>query len=168
MSTVDKIRFACGRSNLSIGKLEKYGIREVFMADGPQGIRRENGEKNTALPCGVALAASFDVRLAEQYGAVIGEEARACGIRASLGPGGNLMRTCVCTAVPPTAIIGFNCRSGKRCPAKNYHCRKCRTAFPLSSSAHLPERLRSSAYAVRLPNPENISGSAMPGEMPGP
>ena len=93
MSTADKIRLAYGRSNLSIGKLEKYGIREVFMADGPQGIRRENGEKNTALPCGIALAASFDVRLAEEYGAVIGEEARACGIRASLGPGVNLMRT---------------------------------------------------------------------------
>ena len=32
-------------------------------------------------------------RVAEQYGGVIGEEARACGIRASLGPGMNLMRT---------------------------------------------------------------------------
>ena len=93
LSTAEKIRLAYGRDNLSIGKLEKHGIREVFMADGPQGIRREDGSKNTALPCGIALAASFDTALAEQYGGVIGEEARACGIRASLGPGMNLMRT---------------------------------------------------------------------------
>ena len=92
LSTAEKIRLAYGRDNLSIGKLEKHGIREVFMADGPQGIRREDGGKNTALPGGIALAASFDTALAEQYGGVIGEEARACGIRASLGPGMNLMR----------------------------------------------------------------------------
>ncbi len=93
LSAAEKIRLAYGRDNLSIGKLEKHGIREVFMADGPQGIRREDGSKNTALPSGIALAASFDTALAEQYGGVIGEEARVCGIRASLGPGMNLMRT---------------------------------------------------------------------------
>ena len=50
LSTAEKIRLAYGRKSLSIGKLEKHGIREVFMADGPQGIRREDGSKNTALP----------------------------------------------------------------------------------------------------------------------
>ena len=93
LSTAEKIRLAYGRNSLSIGKFEKHGIREVFMADGPQGIRREDGGKNTALPSGIALAASFDPALAEEYGGVIGEEARACGVRASLGPGMNLMRT---------------------------------------------------------------------------
>ena len=93
MSTADKIRLSYGRDTLSIGKMENFGIREVFMADGPQGIRREDGNTNTALPCGVALAAGFDTDLAEEYGKVIGEEARACGIRASLGPGMNLTRT---------------------------------------------------------------------------
>lgn len=94
MSVADKIKLVYGRSTMSIGGLEKYGIREVFMADGPQGIRREGpGMNNTALPCGLALAAGFDPELAEQYGSVIAEEARACGVRVSLGPGMNLMRT---------------------------------------------------------------------------
>lgn len=93
MTTEDKIELISGCDTLSIGRLPHLGIREVFMADGPQGIRREYDQKNTALPSGIALSASFDTELAEKYGAVIGEEARACGIRASLGPGMNLTRT---------------------------------------------------------------------------
>lgn len=93
MTTEEKIQLCVGSGELSIGKLERLGIREVHVADGPQGIRREDGSFNVALPCGLSLAASFDTALAEQYGKVIGEEARACGIRASLGPGMNLTRT---------------------------------------------------------------------------
>ncbi len=93
MTTEEKIQLTVGAGELSIGNLPSQGIREVHVADGPQGIRRENGEFNVALPCGLSLAASFDTELAEEYGAVIGEEARACGIRMSLGPGMNLTRT---------------------------------------------------------------------------
>ncbi len=93
LSTADKIRLSYGRASLSVGKLPHHGIREVFVTDGPQGVRRENGEKNTAFPCGLALAASFDTALAEKYGTALAEEARACGIRGILGPGMNLMRT---------------------------------------------------------------------------
>ena len=93
MTVEEKIELVSGCDNLSVGRIPRLGIREVFMADGPQGIRREDGNKNTALPSGLALAASFDTDLAEKYGSVIGEEARACGIRASLGPALNLTRT---------------------------------------------------------------------------
>ncbi|MBR1967045.1 MAG: glycoside hydrolase family 3 C-terminal domain-containing protein [Lentisphaeria bacterium] len=93
MTVEEKIELISGCDTLSIGKIPRLNIREVFMADGPQGIRREGGAKNTALMSGIALSASFDPELAEKYGAVIGEEARACGIRASLGPGINLTRT---------------------------------------------------------------------------
>lgn len=93
MTVEEKISLISGCGTMSVGNLPRLGIREVFMADGPQGIRREDGNKNTALPSGIALAASFDTELAQQYGAVIAEEARACGIRASLGPGINLTRT---------------------------------------------------------------------------
>ena len=93
MTVEEKIELVSGCDNLSVGRIPRLGIREVFMADGPQGIRREDGNKNTALPSGIALAASFDTDLAEKYGSVIGEEARACGIRASLGPALNLTRT---------------------------------------------------------------------------
>ena len=95
LTVEEKISLVSGTSNMGIGKIPRLGIREVFMADGPQGIRREGTPDmtNTALPCGLALAASFDTELAQQYGGVIAEDARACGIRASLGPGMNLMRT---------------------------------------------------------------------------
>ncbi|MBQ9789120.1 MAG: glycoside hydrolase family 3 C-terminal domain-containing protein [Lentisphaeria bacterium] len=93
MTTEEKIQLTVGSGELSIGNLPSQGIREVYVADGPQGIRRESGEFNVALPCGLSLAASFDPKLAEEYGAVIGEEARACCIRGSLGPGMNLTRT---------------------------------------------------------------------------
>jgi beta-glucosidase len=40
----------------------------------------------TQLPAPVALAASFDPRLAEQYGAVVGSESRGKGVNVDLGP----------------------------------------------------------------------------------
>ena len=48
MTTEEKIQLCVGSGELSIGKLESLGIREVHVADGPQGIRRENGEFNVA------------------------------------------------------------------------------------------------------------------------
>lgn len=84
-----------GRTPMSFGGVCPE-LPEVFCADGPQGVRMEDGTKTTALPCGIALAATWDTALAENYGAVIAAESKACGVNISLGPGMNLMRTPLC------------------------------------------------------------------------
>lgn len=56
----------------------------------PHGVRP--GDEATALPSGLAIAATFDAALAETAGAVVGAEARAKGFGVVLGPGLNLTR----------------------------------------------------------------------------
>ncbi len=53
-------------------------------------------DESTVLPTLSALAATWDRNLAERYGHVIGEEARARGKDQMLGPGVNIMRTPLC------------------------------------------------------------------------
>lgn len=93
MTLEEKISLCHGCDSMSVGDIHRLGIGRVTMADGPQGVRREGGQTTTALPCGIALAATFDTPLAEEYGALIARECLASDIQASLGPGFNLART---------------------------------------------------------------------------
>ncbi|MBO7329186.1 MAG: glycoside hydrolase family 3 protein, partial [Lentisphaeria bacterium] len=95
----EKIILCGGASTMKTAAIERLGIGEMEMSDGPNGVRstgQPNGEKTTALPAGIALAASFDTGLAEKYGKTIGLDSRALNITSSLGPGINLMRTPLC------------------------------------------------------------------------
>ncbi|MFF8507401.1 beta-glucosidase [Streptomyces sp. NPDC015492] len=69
----------------------RLGIPELRTADGPVGIRLLGGTA-TAMPTPVALAATFDERLAEEYGTVLGREGRALGQDIVLGPMTNVIR----------------------------------------------------------------------------
>ncbi len=93
MTLEEKISLCHGCDSMSVGDIPRLGIGRATMADGPQGVRLEDGRTTTALPCGIALAASFDVKLAEEYGALIARECLANDVQVSLGPGFNLMRT---------------------------------------------------------------------------
>jgi beta-glucosidase len=72
----------------------RLGIPDIQMSDAAYGVRNsgENGRYSTALPSNLAGAATWDVDLAEQYGALIGRELRAQGYNMSLGGGVNLTR----------------------------------------------------------------------------
>jgi beta-glucosidase len=50
----------------------------------------------TAMPCGIALAATWNPELAHREGVVIGQEARKRGKDIMLGPGMNIMRSPLC------------------------------------------------------------------------
>jgi beta-glucosidase len=63
----------------------------VTMSDGPAGVR--NGtDPSTELPSPSAEAASFDTGVAEQYGTVLGTDAKDLGIDQIFGPGMNIQR----------------------------------------------------------------------------
>lgn len=72
--------------------VKRLGIPALRLTDGPAGARHPM-HLATAMPAPVALAASFDPKLAEQYGNVIGVEARALDQDVLLSPMVNIVRT---------------------------------------------------------------------------
>ena len=74
------------------GSLQPFGITEANGPDGPAGPTRSPGPAASA-PNPLTVAASFDTQLAARYGAMIGREFRAAGMRGMLGPTIDVART---------------------------------------------------------------------------
>src|SRR5580698_9147181 len=74
--------------------IARLGIPDLQMADAAVGVARGAvfGRYSTPLPSGVAEAASWDLKLAREYGALIGSELRGQGYNMGLGGGINLTR----------------------------------------------------------------------------
>jgi len=74
--------------------INRLGIPGIQMSDAAYGVRSsgQNGRYSTALPCNLAAAASWDMKGAYEYGALIGRELRAQGFNMSLGGGVDLTR----------------------------------------------------------------------------
>jgi beta-glucosidase len=68
----------------------RLDVPKVLFSDGPVGPRQG---QTTAMPIPMALAATFDRRLAVAHGAVIGDEARHKGNDVVFGPTVNIVRT---------------------------------------------------------------------------
>jgi beta-glucosidase len=91
MTLEEKISLLGGDTDdFSTHGVKRLGIPKLTMADGPQGIR--NYPPSCSFPCGAALAATWDTKLAEAYGNAMGLEARARGVNFVLGPGMNICR----------------------------------------------------------------------------
>jgi beta-glucosidase len=69
--------------------IPRLGIPELALTDGPAGVRHGPG---TAFPAPVALAATWDRSLAQDYGAALGAETKAKGQNILLGPMVNIVR----------------------------------------------------------------------------
>lgn len=78
--------------------IERLGVPEVNMADGPQGVRNYGTKKlnSTYYPCGIAIAASFNREVAKGVGTGIGYDAKARGVGIMLCPGVNIYRSPLC------------------------------------------------------------------------
>ena len=89
----EKISLLAGDGNdgMSTIAIPRLGIPKLVMADGPQGVRAHGPA--CSFPSGIALAATWDPKLAFLYGEALGREARARGIHIQLGPGVNIART---------------------------------------------------------------------------
>lgn len=86
--------------------LERLGIPQVMLSDGPHGLRKQVADadhmginesiKAVCFPAGCALASSFDRELAERMGETIGEECQAEEVSVILGPAVNIKRSPLC------------------------------------------------------------------------
>ena len=102
----EKVSMLHAKSTFSVAGVSRLGIPDLWMDDGPMGVREEVGDgfRNlnrdddfaTAMPATIALAATFNPELATAYGKVIGEEAKQRHKNIMLGPSLNIQRTPLC------------------------------------------------------------------------
>lgn len=91
MTTGEKLAYIGGDRDFFIRPIERLGIPEIKMSDGPAGCR--NWGPSTAYPAPIALSAAFDVSLAERVGRAMGRDCRARGVHILLAPGVNIQRS---------------------------------------------------------------------------
>ena len=95
MTLDEKISLIAGyQDGFHTAPVERLGIPEIRMADGPQGVR--NNTKSTLFACGVAAAASWNPSLVREMGVALGQDSRARGVHILLGPGVNICRSPLC------------------------------------------------------------------------
>lgn len=100
----EKVAMCHAQSKFSTPGVARLGIPELWMSDGPHGVRGEINWDNwgyagwtndsvTAFPALTCLAATFNPELSKDYGISVGEEARYREKDVLLGPGVNIYRT---------------------------------------------------------------------------
>lgn len=104
MSTEEKVALCHAQSKFSSKGVARLGIPEVWMSDGPHGVREEilwdswseakwTNDSCTAFPALTCLAATWNPGMSAIYGKAVGEEARYRNKTVLLGPGVNIYRT---------------------------------------------------------------------------
>lgn len=94
MTLEEKITLIGGIDDFYTRPLPRLGIPSLRMSDGPLGVHDYG--LTTAYPAGIALAASWDVELAQRVGTMMGQDARARGVHFILAPGMNIYRAPMC------------------------------------------------------------------------
>ncbi|WP_289112568.1 glycoside hydrolase family 3 C-terminal domain-containing protein [uncultured Bacteroides sp.] len=104
MTLEEKVALCHTQSKFSSAGVPRLGIPELWMSDGPHGVRAEinwndwgyanwTNDSITAFPALTCLAATWNPDMSAKYGKVIGEEARYREKDVLLGPGVNIYRT---------------------------------------------------------------------------
>lgn len=107
MTLPEKIEMLHGNALFSSGGVKRLNIPELTCDDGPLGVRDEvlrfdwksanlTTDSATFMPNGSALAATWNPRLANLYGTVLGEEANARKKIVMLAPAFNICRMPLC------------------------------------------------------------------------
>ena len=94
MTLEEKIAYIGGYRKFYIRPIERLGIPEIRMADGPQGVR--NNTKSTMFASGIAVAATWNKEAVYNMGVGLGQDCRARGVHILLGPGVNIYRSPLC------------------------------------------------------------------------
>ncbi|PKI17176.1 glycoside hydrolase family 3 C-terminal domain-containing protein [Colwellia sp. 12G3] len=103
MTLPEKVSLAHASGKFHINAIERVGIPEMWLSDGPHGVRHQierhtwasagwTDDHSTYLPHLTSVAASWDPKIARLHGHVLGAEARDRKKDFILGPGVNLAR----------------------------------------------------------------------------
>lgn len=79
LSLAEKCALLSGKNMWEMLGLPRLGIQSLKMTDGPAGVRGAkwtDGSYTTFIPCGISLGATFDRRIVERIGSVLGAETR--------------------------------------------------------------------------------------------
>lgn len=106
MTLEEKCSLLSGANNFDTRAIKRLNIPFMTMADGPSGLRKQEGRSDqlglnasvpaVCFPSSATMANAWDTELMERLGEKLGEEARAMGVNVLLGPGLNIKRSPLC------------------------------------------------------------------------
>ena len=106
MTLEEKAGMCSGLDFWHLKSVERLGIPEVMVSDGPHGLRKQDDKgdhlgmndsiKAVCFPPAALSACSFDRNLMESMGETIGREAQANDVSVVLGPAVNIKRSPLC------------------------------------------------------------------------
>ncbi|WP_339316260.1 glycoside hydrolase family 3 C-terminal domain-containing protein [Paenibacillus sp. FSL R10-2734] len=106
MTLEEKASLMSGKDFWTTQNIDRLGIRSMFLADGPHGIRKQAAAADhlglnasipaTCFPPAATVANSWNVELGETIGDYLGKEAVAQQVDVLLGPGINMKRNPLC------------------------------------------------------------------------
>ncbi len=105
MTLEEKVSICSGKDMWYLRGIERFGIPEIMLTDGPHGLRKKNPEgkggledsvPTTCFPTAVTTACSWDPELLYEMGVALGEECLQEKVSVILGPGVNMKRSPLC------------------------------------------------------------------------
>ncbi|RMI09357.1 glycoside hydrolase family 3 C-terminal domain-containing protein [Cellulomonas triticagri] len=103
LTLLEKAALLTGKTVWETHDLPRHGVRSLWLADGPHGVRKQLGAADhlgiaasqpaTCFPTAAGLASAWDPELAEEVGRALGAEAAAQDVDVLLGPGLNIKRS---------------------------------------------------------------------------
>lgn len=106
MTLEEKAAMCSGANHWFTKPLERLGVPSIMMQDGPHGLRKQDiaalkeGKRANVpmicFPTGATLACSWDRKLVESMGKLLGQECQSENVDILLGPGVNIKRSPLC------------------------------------------------------------------------
>ncbi len=106
MTLEEKASLCSGKDFWHTKSVERLGVPSFMVADGPNGLRKQNlnadhlgvneSIKAVCFPTGCGIAASFNRDLAKLLGETVGNECQAENVSILLGPSANIKRSPLC------------------------------------------------------------------------
>lgn len=106
MTLKEKASLCSGKDFWHLKSIERLGLPEIMVCDGPHGLRKQNAENKkvgignsypaTCFPTAVTTACSWDRDFIYKMGQALAEECLQHGVSVLLGPGVNMKRSPLC------------------------------------------------------------------------
>ena len=94
LTLIEKISLLSGFNSWYTNKIEEKNVPSIKMSDGPNGVRGDSnsGKSSACFPCAISIGSTWDLKLINDIGIALGEEAQAKDVDVLLGPTINIHR----------------------------------------------------------------------------